>query len=67
LREWDARVVPFVTEVLPDFKGYRLNVFAPLIDFPSGSDTNDACRMNAFLEALLQMTINWLRVSTLIS
>ena len=45
-----ARVVPFVTEVLPDFKGYRLNVFAPLSDFPSGSDTHDACRMNAFLE-----------------
>jgi KDO2-lipid IV(A) lauroyltransferase len=45
-----ARVVPFVTEVLPDFKGYRLKVFAPLTDFPTGSDTNDARRMNAFLE-----------------
>src|ERR1700751_5510093 len=30
-----ARVVPFVTEVLPDLKGYKLNVFAPLSDFPS--------------------------------
>jgi KDO2-lipid IV(A) lauroyltransferase len=46
-----ARVVPFVTEVLPDFKGYRLNVFAPLSDFPSESDTNDARCMNEFLEA----------------
>lgn len=45
-----ARVVPFVTEVLPDFKGYRLSVFAPLSDFPSESDTNDARCMNAFLE-----------------
>lgn len=45
-----ARVVPFVTEVLPDFKGYRLTVFEPLSDFPSGSDTDDARRMNAFLE-----------------
>jgi KDO2-lipid IV(A) lauroyltransferase len=45
-----ARVVPFVTEVLPDFKGYRLTVFPPLSDFPSGSDTDDAHRMNAFLE-----------------
>ncbi|MFC0690855.1 lipid A biosynthesis lauroyl acyltransferase [Paraburkholderia humisilvae] len=45
-----ARVVPFVTEVLPDFKGYRLNVFAPLSDFPSASDINDARCMNAFLE-----------------
>jgi KDO2-lipid IV(A) lauroyltransferase len=45
-----ARVVPFITEVLPDFKGYRLKVFAPLSDFPSESDSNDARRMNAFLE-----------------
>jgi Kdo2-lipid IVA lauroyltransferase/acyltransferase len=49
-----ARVVPFVTEVLPDFKGYRLNVFAPLSDFPSGSDTNDARSMNAFLETQIR-------------
>jgi Kdo2-lipid IVA lauroyltransferase/acyltransferase len=45
-----ARVVPFVTEVLPDFKGYQLTVFAPLNNFPSKSDTNDARSMNAFLE-----------------
>jgi KDO2-lipid IV(A) lauroyltransferase len=45
-----ARVVPFVTEVLPDFKGYRLHVFAPLSNFPSGNDTYDARCMNAFLE-----------------
>lgn len=45
-----ARVVPFVTEVLPEFKGYRLTVFPPLGDFPSGSDEDDAHRMNAFLE-----------------
>ncbi len=46
-----ARVVPFVTEVLPDFKGYRLKVFAPFSDFPSGSDTDDARCTTAFLEA----------------
>jgi KDO2-lipid IV(A) lauroyltransferase len=45
-----ARVVPFVTEVLPDFKGYRLTVFAPLSNFPSESETDDARCMNAFLE-----------------
>ncbi|MGH8780200.1 lipid A biosynthesis lauroyl acyltransferase [Paraburkholderia sp.] len=45
-----ARVVPFVTEVLPDFKGYKLTIFEPLADFPSASDTDDASRMNAFLE-----------------
>jgi Kdo2-lipid IVA lauroyltransferase/acyltransferase len=46
-----ARVVPFVTEVLPDFKGYKLTVFAALADFPSGDDTDDARCMNAFLES----------------
>lgn len=46
-----ARVVPFVTEVLPDFKGYKLSIFEPLEGFPSESDTDDAARMNAFLEA----------------
>lgn len=46
-----ARVVPFVTEVLPNYRGYKLRVFEPLDDFPSDSDANDARRMNAFLEA----------------
>jgi KDO2-lipid IV(A) lauroyltransferase len=46
-----ARVVPFVTEVLPNFRGYKLTIFEPLDDFPSGCDTTDARRMNAFLEA----------------
>ena len=45
-----ARVVPFVTEVLPDYRGYKLTVFEPLADFPSESDAVDARRMNAFLE-----------------
>jgi KDO2-lipid IV(A) lauroyltransferase len=46
-----ARVVPFVTEVLPNFRGYKLTIFEPLSDFPSRSDTEDARRMNSFLEA----------------
>jgi KDO2-lipid IV(A) lauroyltransferase len=45
-----ARVVPFVTEVLPDYQGYKLKIFRPLTDFPSGSDIADARRMNEFLE-----------------
>ncbi|CDY73815.1 Lipid A biosynthesis lauroyl acyltransferase [Caballeronia glathei] len=45
-----ARVVPFVTEVLPNYRGYKLTVFEPLDDFPSLSDADDARRMNAFLE-----------------
>lgn len=45
-----ARVVPFVTEVLPDYRGYKMTIFEPLKDFPSGNDATDATRMNAFLE-----------------
>lgn len=45
-----ARVVPFVTEVLPNYQGYKLTIFEPLADFPSGNDELDARRMNAFLE-----------------
>ena len=45
-----ARVVPFVTEVLPNYQGYKLTIFEPLADFPSQDDTVDARRMNAFLE-----------------
>lgn len=45
-----ARVIPFVTEVLPDYKGYRLKLFEPLEDFPSEDMTADALRMNQFLE-----------------
>ncbi|MCX4162883.1 MULTISPECIES: lipid A biosynthesis lauroyl acyltransferase [Paraburkholderia] len=45
-----ARVVPFVTEVLPDFRGYKLTIFKPLSDYPSSSETVDARRMNEFLE-----------------
>jgi KDO2-lipid IV(A) lauroyltransferase len=43
--------VPFVTEVLPNYRGYKLTVFEPLDDFPSDSNAKDARRMNAFLEA----------------
>ncbi|MGI4812278.1 MAG: lipid A biosynthesis lauroyl acyltransferase [Janthinobacterium lividum] len=46
-----ARVVPIVTEVLPDYRGYKMTVFEPLINFPSGDERADARRMNAFLES----------------
>ncbi|WP_323117870.1 lipid A biosynthesis lauroyl acyltransferase [Burkholderia alba] len=45
-----ARVVPFVTEVLPDFQGYKLTIFEPLENYPSDCETRDARAMNAFLE-----------------
>jgi Kdo2-lipid IVA lauroyltransferase/acyltransferase len=45
-----AQVVPFIGEVLPNYKGYRLKVFKPWDNYPTGDDTVDARRMNAFLE-----------------
>lgn len=45
-----AQVVPFIGEVLPNYKGYRLKVFKPWDNYPSGDDDIDARRMNAFLE-----------------
>ncbi|WP_061127113.1 lipid A biosynthesis lauroyl acyltransferase [Caballeronia catudaia] len=49
-----ARVVPFVTQVLPDYQGYKLTVYEPLSGFPSESDTLDASRINALLETLIR-------------
>ncbi|MFM0740062.1 lipid A biosynthesis lauroyl acyltransferase [Paraburkholderia xenovorans] len=45
-----AQVVPFIGEVLPNYKGYRLKVFKPWENYPSGDDDADARRMNEFLE-----------------
>lgn len=45
-----AQVVPFIGEVLPNYKGYRLKVFEPWENYPTGDDDSDARRMNAFLE-----------------
>lgn len=45
-----ARVVPFVTEVLPDFKGYKLRIMAPLANYPSGDLEADALYTNQYLE-----------------
>jgi len=46
-----ARVVPFITEVLPDYRGYKLTIFEPMTDFPSDNEIDDARSMNAFLES----------------
>ncbi|MFW7341210.1 lipid A biosynthesis lauroyl acyltransferase [Pollutimonas sp. H1-120] len=51
-----ARVVPFVAEVLPDYRGYRLNIFEPLENFPSGDAHADALRTNQFLEERIRST-----------
>ncbi|ASL43894.1 Lipid A biosynthesis lauroyltransferase [Burkholderia sp. AD24] len=50
-----AQVVPFIGEVLPNYKGYRLKVFKPWDNYPTGDDDADARRMNAFLEEQIQL------------
>ncbi|UXU87752.1 lipid A biosynthesis lauroyl acyltransferase [Burkholderia sp. S-53] len=45
-----AQVLPFIGEVLPNYKGYRLKVFKPWANYPTGDDDLDARRMNEFLE-----------------
>ena len=49
-----ARVVPVLTEVLPDYRGYRLNILEPLQGYPGGDVQADALRTNQFLEAQIQ-------------
>ncbi|GAB3629479.1 lipid A biosynthesis lauroyl acyltransferase [Pandoraea terrae] len=45
-----AQVVPFVTEVLPDYRGYRLKVFPAWENYPTDDPVADARTMMAFLE-----------------
>lgn len=49
-RAGNARVVPFVTEVLPGYRGYKLTIFDALSDFPSDDVSVDARRITEFLE-----------------
>lgn len=49
-----ARVVPFVSEVLPDYRGYKLRIYPALPGFPSGDDHADALAMNQFLETRIR-------------
>jgi KDO2-lipid IV(A) lauroyltransferase len=48
-----AQVLPFIGEVLPNYKGYRLRVFKPWENYPTDDEIADARKMNAFLEALI--------------
>ncbi len=45
-----AQVLPFIGEVLPNYKGYKLHVYKPWDNYPSGDEAADARRMNEFLE-----------------
>ncbi len=51
-----ARVIPFVSEVLPDYQGYKLNILEALDNFPSGDAHADALHMNQFLEERIRRT-----------
>ena len=51
-----ARVVPFVSEVLPDYRGYKLHIHKPLENSPSGDVHKDALQMNQFLEMCIRRT-----------
>jgi KDO2-lipid IV(A) lauroyltransferase len=53
-RAGHAQVLPFIGEVLPHYRGYRLKVFEPWRDFPTGDDFTDTRRMNQFLEDLVR-------------
>ncbi|UAW64192.1 lipid A biosynthesis lauroyl acyltransferase [Mycoavidus sp. HKI] len=50
-----AQVVPFIGEVLPNYRGYRLKVFRPWENYPSDDPVADARRMNAFLEEQVEL------------
>ncbi len=50
----NAQVVPFIGEVLPHYRGYRLKVFEAWKEYPSEDPVKDARRMNAFLEEQIQ-------------
>ena len=45
-----ARVVPCVTQMLPDAAGYLLRIDAPWDNFPSGDVAADTRRMNEYIE-----------------
>lgn len=45
-----ARVVPFMTEVVPNYRGYKLTIFEPLQNYPCGDAAADALLTNQFLE-----------------
>jgi len=45
-----AIVMPCFSRILPDGRGYEVDIDPPMENFPSGDDIEDARRMNAVLE-----------------
>ncbi|NYT61123.1 lipid A biosynthesis lauroyl acyltransferase [Alcaligenaceae bacterium] len=50
-----ARVIPFVTEVAPGYRGYKLSIFKALENFPCGDPSADALHINQFLEEQIRL------------
>jgi KDO2-lipid IV(A) lauroyltransferase len=51
----NAIVVPFTQTRLDKGRGYRLRIHSPIIDFPSGDEYLDACRINAIIEHQIRL------------
>ncbi|USD22306.1 LpxL/LpxP family Kdo(2)-lipid IV(A) lauroyl/palmitoleoyl acyltransferase [Microbulbifer variabilis] len=49
-----ARVVPYVLTRLDDNSGYRLKVYDPIDEIPSGDELQDAILVNRFIEARIR-------------
>jgi KDO2-lipid IV(A) lauroyltransferase len=49
-----AQVVPYVVTRLEDGSGYRVKVYPPLEEIPSGDELRDAVLVNQFIEARLR-------------
>ena len=49
-----ATIVPCVTRLLPDGKGYETTLGKPWQDYPTGDDAADARAMNAWLESVVE-------------
>lgn len=46
----DSLVIPCITRVLPDGRGYELRIYPPLAGFPTADPAADAARMNGEIE-----------------
>ena len=46
----NVQVVPFITEILPHYQGYKIKIFEPFQNYPSDDPSADALLMNRFLE-----------------
>ncbi|MFA0811245.1 LpxL/LpxP family Kdo(2)-lipid IV(A) lauroyl/palmitoleoyl acyltransferase [Microbulbifer epialgicus] len=49
-----AKVVPYVLTRLDDCSGYRLTIYPPIEEIPSGDELQDAILVNQFIEARIR-------------